>query len=150
MATLYRQEKPVNGTWSQPVEVARLWNNELAPYPAASGADDERKYQTWAKDHATDILTPPFPQLAPAPFGNVPLNWQQAASLIVQPGAGANPNASKIPQPVTPTTPQRPTGGGNENRGHRVRMGGAGAGERPTADADRAAAYDTGRTRHKG
>ena len=105
-ATLYRSQKLPNGQWSDPVEIARPFGSlsEL-PYPA-SDKSAEADYKDKVQTKQEEVLTPKFPDLAPAPAGTnlFDLTKFLANPNAPTPDAGANP-AAGVPPATQPDAP---------------------------------------------
>jgi hypothetical protein len=85
--TAYRSEKLPDGTWTNPVEVPRLANNVLVPYPPANSRVAEMSYDGWAANNADAILNPAFYQMAPAPCGTIWKNPSDILTSLISPAA---------------------------------------------------------------
>jgi hypothetical protein len=106
--TAYRSEKLANGKWGPDVEVARLPNNPLNPYPAATDKKAEQDYADWAKTNTPAIIAPPIPPLAPAPAGT---EWKDPPSMLAglanTAAAPAAPAAAPVQAPPPAAAPAR-------------------------------------------
>jgi hypothetical protein len=91
----YRNEKQADGSWGPDVEVQRLDNDVLNPYPNAGDTAAELQYDVWAGAHAMDIAAPRFYDPAPPPSGTIWKDPQAALQAAAAPPAA--PPAAQAP-----------------------------------------------------
>jgi hypothetical protein len=106
----YRNEKQPDGTWGPDVEVQRLDNDVLNPYPAAGDMAAELQYDVWAGAHAMDIAAPRFFDPAPPPSGTIWKDPQAALQAAIAPPAAAAgaPAAAQQPAAAVPAAMNAP------------------------------------------